>query len=524
MYLDKKTWKIAAVFALLIMIISIMIITQTNTDITGYAIKESEYSPFEDYIEEANKRFNIPQELIIAQIKQESNFKASAVSYVGAAGLIQLMPYTAEELGISARDMYKGEEFISHYKTRQGRWEEYELYRENYADELEQKRDTILNNPKYSESAKKEKLTLLDSRFDPEINIEAGVKYLSQQINYFDGDVMLGLAAYNTGAGNVNKACCVTRPCKTFFECKANLLEEPQKYVTKIMGYYQGDSFIEDVGEDSEELDERKKLLPSGEKIGSQTVYPSFTTKIDYNFKEYDKLKLMIFDQYDGLMKKVSDCKQTSSLADCLSIHIPDSDDFIWKHGSECMSDEEKIFSSFIENYGSCDYSPEDECSCPQIDFPEILADRLTLKIKITESQDEEGNHIINFDTLDLEENLHHELKGMLYAVSDQRYYCGAGDSIEYSIEFNNKRFKDASADFKCSLEEGKLDGIFFEKSLGFAPFFLEEKSGLVECSLKSKKYIFCVQSTKNKIPVYDIVTKKVEEKPVTYRFALDFS
>jgi soluble lytic murein transglycosylase-like protein len=41
--------------------------------------------------------------------------------------------------------------------------------------------------------------------FEPEHNLEAGVKYLKSLLDRYDGDVASALAAYNAGPGAVSK-------------------------------------------------------------------------------------------------------------------------------------------------------------------------------------------------------------------------------------------------------------------------------------------------------------------------------
>ncbi len=99
---------------------------------------------YSDIISQAASTYNLPDKLISAVIKQESNFNKSVVSHAGAQGLMQLMPGTAKFLGVK------------------------------------------------------------DS-FDPVQNVMGGAKYLRQMLNQFGGNIELALAAYNAGPGNVKK-------------------------------------------------------------------------------------------------------------------------------------------------------------------------------------------------------------------------------------------------------------------------------------------------------------------------------
>jgi soluble lytic murein transglycosylase-like protein len=88
--------------------------------------------------------YGVEEELIHAIVKQESCFNERAHSRAGAIGLMQLMPGTADMMKIS--------------------------------------------NP-----------------WNPEQNIQAGVKYISEMLNMFSGKKRFAVAAYNAGPGMVRK-------------------------------------------------------------------------------------------------------------------------------------------------------------------------------------------------------------------------------------------------------------------------------------------------------------------------------
>ncbi len=95
-------------------------------------------------VRKAAAKYNLPIGLINAVIKAESDFQVDAVSSSGALGLMQLMPETANELGVR-------------------------------------------------------------EPFDIDQNIDAGSRYLKLMLTLFDGDLKKALAAYNAGPGTVRK-------------------------------------------------------------------------------------------------------------------------------------------------------------------------------------------------------------------------------------------------------------------------------------------------------------------------------
>ncbi len=97
-----------------------------------------------ELVEHYAAQYNLEESLVYAIIRVESAFNQHAISSAGARGYMQLMPGTAEEMGVS-------------------------------------------------------------DIFDPAQNIAGGTQYLALMLEHFDNDLRLALAAYNAGPGAVQR-------------------------------------------------------------------------------------------------------------------------------------------------------------------------------------------------------------------------------------------------------------------------------------------------------------------------------
>lgn len=96
-------------------------------------------------VQQAAKNQNLDEQVLRGVIQQESAFRPCAISPKGAMGLMQLMPATADQFGVS-------------------------------------------------------------DPFDPKDNVEAGAAFLKQLLARYGGDLTLALGAYNAGPAKVDAA------------------------------------------------------------------------------------------------------------------------------------------------------------------------------------------------------------------------------------------------------------------------------------------------------------------------------
>ena len=183
--------------------------------------RASKYIPlFEATLKKSgNKIYNIDPLLFFALMKRESQFKALAVSPVGAVGLTQIMPRTGKDLGM--KNIYVPSYFgkaVSLMKQERRTKEQAEaaLLMINETNKLSQaRRARELMQQSLKLGKKREKLfskykrELLkkraDDRLNPSLAIEYGLTYFARQMRAQRGDMSLALAAYNAGPGAVRK-------------------------------------------------------------------------------------------------------------------------------------------------------------------------------------------------------------------------------------------------------------------------------------------------------------------------------
>lgn len=97
-----------------------------RADSPFYSLNEGKISPYDETIQEEARRLGWDWRLLAAVVYQESRFDPEANSWTGASGLMQLMPSTAEELGVDQREdpvasLKAGSQYL---KQLYGRFEE----------------------------------------------------------------------------------------------------------------------------------------------------------------------------------------------------------------------------------------------------------------------------------------------------------------------------------------------------------------------------------------------------------------
>ncbi len=124
-----------------------MMVNGGETDYSNYISSNATPADMEKIyaaVDDASKKYGVNKELILAVIKQESNFDSTAVSSAGAMGLMQIMPFNFSSLGIS-------------------------------------------------------------DPYDVNQNVNGGTKLLKQNLDQYNGNIDMALMAYNAGSGTMQK-------------------------------------------------------------------------------------------------------------------------------------------------------------------------------------------------------------------------------------------------------------------------------------------------------------------------------
>ena len=129
-------------------------------------VTSTRFNDFREFVERSAKKYQVDPLLIRALIKVESDYDPYAVSDSGAQGLMQLMPATAQWMDVS-------------------------------------------------------------DPFNPEDNIEGGVKYFKRLLSIFNGQLIPAIAGYHAGENMVIK-----------YNNQIPPIESTQKYVKKVVQQY----------------------------------------------------------------------------------------------------------------------------------------------------------------------------------------------------------------------------------------------------------------------------------------------
>lgn len=135
-------------------IIAVIIVIFKICNIDKHIMKPFYPRKYSQYVEKYANEYNVDELLVYAVIKAESNFKCDATSNSDAKGLMQLMDTTANEIS-----------------------------------------SNIATDVSFESS----------QLFDAETNIKIGVKYLSELLEKYEGNLYVSIAAYNAGIGNVDR-------------------------------------------------------------------------------------------------------------------------------------------------------------------------------------------------------------------------------------------------------------------------------------------------------------------------------
>jgi len=210
--------------------------------------------PYASQLEEALRRLKsggdtVDPLLFVALMRKESNFDPQAVSSTGAAGLTQLMPKTALDLGM--KNIWMPPYFLeaaalSETERRTRAQAMAALYRINEdnkiqlaseARELMQEALRIGQQKErlYAQYRKELLQSSNDERLDASVAMEYGLKYFLRLTKDYKGDMSLALAAYNAGPQRIKEYKGIP-PFGETIRFRNRILEFYREYLKKLKG------------------------------------------------------------------------------------------------------------------------------------------------------------------------------------------------------------------------------------------------------------------------------------------------
>lgn len=177
-YTASHRWK-ALMLAVLLLVFSVFALYKVRTDVERVMFPRT----YREIVEEQAEVFDLPESLVYAVIKAESNFDTEAVSSVGAIGLMQMMPNTFT-------------------------WMQ-EILHETYEEK---------------------------ALYEPEVSVRFGCALLRLLLNEY-GDLTAALSAYNAGMGNVTSWLSDTAYSTDGETLSTIPFSETRMYVKKVLRY-----------------------------------------------------------------------------------------------------------------------------------------------------------------------------------------------------------------------------------------------------------------------------------------------
>lgn len=169
----------------------ILVISLSVYYLSRYLIKIITYpTRYKEIVEIQANKSEIDPYLVFAIIKKESKFNKNAISNKDAKGLMQIMDSTASDILKANTDIFT-------------------------TDQID--------------------------IFDAKINISIGTIYLKQLVDRYNGDIVMAVAAYNAGLGNVDK----WKKDSNIFQDGTLIIdnipfEETRNYTSTVIKYYNG--------------------------------------------------------------------------------------------------------------------------------------------------------------------------------------------------------------------------------------------------------------------------------------------